>query len=1052
MTTVTEAMQLNAAVYHITFTNGVGQQSGGTLPPGWSYVQGSAVDNVSNGSGGVVAATYVNNANSEIYVAIQGTQPGFDYLTDLGIGLQIPPTSQINAAASYLSNEMTIAAAEGYSISAGGHSLAGMIVNYLGAQQAFSQVPFVAEDAPNLLSSDISTTANVININANNDIIGHTGQEYGNSIDVDVSPAPGFFGIPGLFTIPTQFGPQGTHSSSLIASTVQSQDSTLAQTVLTPTMGATINASAIDAPNVTSITLGSQPTHSPVTDSGTQNADGSYTESATTTDVNGNVTVTTTTLNANGTINNTDVVSINITTGVASETITNGSGAVTGTGALTYSGNAENIIENMLSNAGNVIGTSDISVSAAGAVSATLTGEAAPVVLAGATVSLAAGTSTEIGGSINTVNAVSGDTITDASSSTTFSGAGYGIVLAAPALSITDDASNLQFNNYAGDSGIITVGVSNTGIIDDAGGALTIKDASGVTGGTITLDAGVQGFTDDATGGLTVNYGSGETGGTAYLGAGNVVLTDSASGLTVQDASGVTGGTVTLNTSNESLTDAATNLTVQDNTGLSGGNLLYDTSNSLLSLTGSNFDVTKASGVTGDQLTFNANATGEVNGAYTMVSMESGSNVSILTNSDPITIGGAGVNTTASNDPIYTVAGAHYDLTGNGDTNYLGTKDNTSVTISANDTDYIYASNETIHGSSGDNITVYGSNVTVDMSGGTVTYKGNDDLTDGNNDRIAADGSGDDYDGSGDYYSGGTQSGNGGGGGGSTAGSSGVAAGLQRSTNVISQYDLAHGLSKAAAAANAAWSRTSQAIGAASGAAGYIAPSQIEGAQWSGNVVTWSFANSAGSSSAPFSGYVQSAYQAAIEQAFQTWASAAGITLEEVADSASTDIRVGWGNLGTSESAVLGYTNYDSIGGVAQAGVIIRLEDPNDDPLVADANGDGGFTYSGTSTTLEQVALHEVGHALGLAESSDPNSVMYAELGTQNTTLDANDVANIRELYQSSATAGMGTASLFVQALATFSPSTSSMLGSTTTATSTASTSSLLPQLASASG
>jgi hypothetical protein len=83
------------------------------------------------------------------------------------------------------------------------------------------------------------------------------------------------------------------------------------------------------------------------------------------------------------------------------------------------------------------------------------------------------------------------------------------------------------------------------------------------------------------------------------------------------------------------------------------------------------------------------------------------------------------------------------------------------------------------------------------------------------------------------------------------------------------------------------------------------------------------------------------------------------------------------------------------------------LEDPNQTPLVAGA--DGQLTYSGADATLYQLALHEIGHALGLADSADPNSIMYYELGSGNQSLDATDLTNIASLYGNGGTAEAAT-------------------------------------------
>jgi len=134
--------------------------------------------------------------------------------------------------------------------------------------------------------------------------------------------------------------------------------------------------------------------------------------------------------------------------------------------------------------------------------------------------------------------------------------------------------------------------------------------------------------------------------------------------------------------------------------------------------------------------------------------------------------------------------------------------------------------------------------------------------------------------------------------------------------------------------------------------------------------------------------------------------------------SAGANIQIGWGDFDTVNSGTIGYMSAAG-GNFGQIqSVIVRLEDPAEDPLVAGSNG--ALVYSGTQTELYQVALHEIGHALGLAESSDPSSVMFPELGPTNTTLDASDITNIDALYDPTAVAGSSAAALLVQAMASF--------------------------------
>jgi hypothetical protein len=235
--------------------------------------------------------------------------------------------------------------------------------------------------------------------------------------------------------------------------------------------------------------------------------------------------------------------------------------------------------------------------------------------------------------------------------------------------------------------------------------------------------------------------------------------------------------------------------------------------------------------------------------------------------------------------------------------------------------------------------------------------------------------------------------------------------------NVVGQYDLAHGYTTAAATADAAWSRAQQAIAAATNPA-VSPPSPFNGIRLTGPVITWSFASGSGTPTSPISGSVQAQYQAVIEQAIQTWATATGLTFTQVPASATSDIQIGWGDFETNSSGTVGYTSSagDNAGQIQS--VIVRLEDPAEDPLIAGVGG--ALTYSGTQTELYQAALHEIGHALGLAESSDPNSVMFPVLGPANTALDATDMANTDALYNPTAVTGSSASALLAQAMSSF--------------------------------
>ena len=135
-----------------------------------------------------------------------------------------------------------------------------------------------------------------------------------------------------------------------------------------------------------------------------------------------------------------------------------------------------------------------------------------------------------------------------------------------------------------------------------------------------------------------------------------------------------------------------------------------------------------------------------------------------------------------------------------------------------------------------------------------------------------------------------------------------------------------------------------------------------------------------------------------VTQAFDTWAKASGLTFEQVSNGTAADIQIGWQNFETSSSNVLGYTSFNAKDGSLQPGVKISLENPEQDPLVSGSAGQQ--SYSGTDATFYQVVLHEIGHALGLADNSDPDSIMNAVSSSSNRGLDQTDLTGIRELYE----------------------------------------------------
>lgn len=117
---------------------------------------------------------------------------------------------------------------------------------------------------------------------------------------------------------------------------------------------------------------------------------------------------------------------------------------------------------------------------------------------------------------------------------------------------------------------------------------------------------------------------------------------------------------------------------------------------------------------------------------------------------------------------------------------------------------------------------------------------------------------------------------------------------------------------------------------------------------------------------------------------------------------------------------MLGYTSSPTHNGDLQAGAIIRLEDPSQTALITDANGQ--LAYSGTDAELNQVILHEIGHAMGLGDSADPTSIMYSVANAEDRTISSSDITAVNALYSSQGGGGATSTSAtqMIQAMASF--------------------------------
>ncbi|MGM4903795.1 matrixin family metalloprotease [Tardiphaga sp. 866_E4_N2_1] len=161
----------------------------------------------------------------------------------------------------------------------------------------------------------------------------------------------------------------------------------------------------------------------------------------------------------------------------------------------------------------------------------------------------------------------------------------------------------------------------------------------------------------------------------------------------------------------------------------------------------------------------------------------------------------------------------------------------------------------------------------------------------------------------------------------------------------------------------------------------------LEGEKWGstaigsgGGTITWSFGIGAGN----FFSWANSTFanfSADISAAFARWEQIANLDFVQVADSSAVNIRIGSTGI-DGPGQVLGQASY------SYSGSSFRF---------AEIGIDNAEQW--TDTTLYEVALHEIGHAIGLDHHSGDPSIMGAYLNPALTDLQPYDIAAIQYLY-----------------------------------------------------
>ncbi|MBL7498460.1 matrilysin family metalloendoprotease, partial [Frankia sp. CN7] len=165
-------------------------------------------------------------------------------------------------------------------------------------------------------------------------------------------------------------------------------------------------------------------------------------------------------------------------------------------------------------------------------------------------------------------------------------------------------------------------------------------------------------------------------------------------------------------------------------------------------------------------------------------------------------------------------------------------------------------------------------------------------------------------------------------------------------------------------------------------------PFVASGSRWDHLTVTYQFDNSGADLPAADA-------RAAVRAAFDRWAAVSPLRFQEVANGA--DIQIGWFAGNHDDGAA---NAFDGVGGVLAH---CYYPPPGGGSLAGDLHFDEAETWTTddppTGVDLLTVALHEIGHGLGLDHSSDPASVMFAFYGGIRRELTGDDIAGIQAIY-----------------------------------------------------
>jgi Ca2+-binding RTX toxin-like protein len=178
----------------------------------------------------------------------------------------------------------------------------------------------------------------------------------------------------------------------------------------------------------------------------------------------------------------------------------------------------------------------------------------------------------------------------------------------------------------------------------------------------------------------------------------------------------------------------------------------------------------------------------------------------------------------------------------------------------------------------------------------------------------------------------------------------------------------------------------------------------LEGPRWASSTITWSLATSnlpGQSAYAAISGYFSSwnvIFSQDIAWAFDQWRQVANLQFVQVTDSASSNIRFGWASIdGPYNTLAIASYSYQISGGIQTFRSNNVIEFDSGETWVLGSDGDY-HVGSSSGPTFRAVALHEIGHELGLDHYTGSLAIMNPTANS-NSTLTTSDFHGIQALY-----------------------------------------------------